>query len=271
MRRAGAEIWGKARSPGWKASRGTPGRRAFRPPCPPPEARRTRPRCSPSGNTPLYDAKGQSREEEEQHNRPSSVLSGGWTAGASAARLGGGGAEATASGVPREAFHPGDLAFPQISAPRARPSPPVLQPSGNTSVGTCPRPRHGKRQREEMKGAWWASTTQFANSVFLFSAAQAEEEEDNRGQVGLAPRCQVTCRPRHGKRQQEEMKGAWWASTKFTEEEEAARRTTTPVYFFLLPEKNRRRRRRRRKPRGLVRLRHPLVRSTRPSPCPGGW
>ena len=35
-------------------------------------------------------------------------------------------AEFTASGVNREAFQPGDLAFPQISAPRARPSPPVF-------------------------------------------------------------------------------------------------------------------------------------------------
>ena len=39
---------------------------------------------------------------------------------------GGGGAKFTASGVPQEAFQPGDLAFPQISAPRARPSPPVF-------------------------------------------------------------------------------------------------------------------------------------------------
>ena len=37
-----------------------------------------------------------------------------------------GGAEGTASGVPQEAFQPGDLAFPQISAPHARPSPPVF-------------------------------------------------------------------------------------------------------------------------------------------------
>ena len=51
--RAGAEIGGKARSPGWNASQGTPGRRAFRPSLPR-EARCTRPRCSPSGNkTPL--------------------------------------------------------------------------------------------------------------------------------------------------------------------------------------------------------------------------
>ena len=35
-------------------------------------------------------------------------------------------AKGTASGVPREAFHPGDVAFPQISAPRARPSPPLF-------------------------------------------------------------------------------------------------------------------------------------------------
>ena len=46
--------------------------------------------------------------------------------GASAARLGGGGLECTASGVPQEDFQPGDLAFPQISAPPARPSPPVF-------------------------------------------------------------------------------------------------------------------------------------------------
>ena len=36
------------------------------------------------------------------------------------------GSEFTASGVPREAFQPEDLAFPQISAPRARRSPPVF-------------------------------------------------------------------------------------------------------------------------------------------------
>ena len=40
----------------------------------------------------------------------------------------------TASGVPREAFQPGDLVFPQISAPRARPSPPVFTLHGNTPV-----------------------------------------------------------------------------------------------------------------------------------------
>ena len=39
---------------------------------------------------------------------------------------GGGGPEFTASGVTREAFQPEDLAFSQISAPRARPSPPVF-------------------------------------------------------------------------------------------------------------------------------------------------
>ena len=57
---------------------------------------------------------------------PEGSVSGGWTAGASAARLGGGGPEFTALGVPQEAFQPGDLAFPQISAPRARPSPPLF-------------------------------------------------------------------------------------------------------------------------------------------------
>ena len=41
---------------------------------------------------------------------------------------GGGGPEFTASGVPQAAFQPGDLAIPQISAPRARPSPPVCHP-----------------------------------------------------------------------------------------------------------------------------------------------
>ena len=44
-------------------------------------------------------------------------------AGASAARLGGEGAEGTASGVPQEAFQPGDLDFPQISAPARAPRP----------------------------------------------------------------------------------------------------------------------------------------------------
>ena len=44
-----AEIWGKSRSPGWNASRGTPDAVPSAPP--PPEARRTRPRCPPSGNT----------------------------------------------------------------------------------------------------------------------------------------------------------------------------------------------------------------------------
>ena len=46
-----------------------------------------------------------------------------------------GGAEFTASGVPREAFQPGDLAFPQISAPRARP---LFSPSGNTPAENQP-------------------------------------------------------------------------------------------------------------------------------------
>ena len=40
-------------------------------------------------------------------------------------------AEGTASGVPREAFQPGDLAFPQISAPARAPRP-LFSPSGNT-------------------------------------------------------------------------------------------------------------------------------------------
>ena len=76
--------------------------------------------------------------------------------------------EFTASGVPQEAFQPGDLAFPQISGPPRAPRP-LFSPSGNTPVGTCPRPRHEKGQREEMKWAWWwGPSTQFANSVFLF-------------------------------------------------------------------------------------------------------
>ena len=50
---AGAEIWGKARSPGWNASRGTPESRSFRHFPLPPEARRTRPRCSRTAATRL--------------------------------------------------------------------------------------------------------------------------------------------------------------------------------------------------------------------------
>ena len=65
-------------------------------------------------------------------------------AGASAARLGGGGPEFTASGVPQEAFQPGDLAFPQIPAPARAPRPLFSpsrkhssQPRGST-VGSGP-------------------------------------------------------------------------------------------------------------------------------------
>ena len=39
---------------------------------------------------------------------------------------------------PLQAFQPGDLAFPQISAPCARPSPPVSTLLGNTPVGLGP-------------------------------------------------------------------------------------------------------------------------------------
>ena len=60
-------------------------------------------------------------------------VSGGWTAGAIAARLGGGGPEFTASGVPREAFQPGDLDFPR-SLPPARAPRPLFSPSGNTPI-----------------------------------------------------------------------------------------------------------------------------------------
>ena len=71
-----------------------------------------------------------------------------------APRGGGGGmAEGTASGVPREAFQPGDLAFPQISAPRARPSPPVLQPS----KGNTPRRREVRKRRRSSAGSCGSS------------------------------------------------------------------------------------------------------------------
>ena len=53
--------------------------------------------------------------------------------------------KARRSGVPREAFQPGDLAFPQISAPARAPRP-LFSPSGNTpvKVGQPPvRPRVG--------------------------------------------------------------------------------------------------------------------------------
>ena len=74
---------------------------------------------------------------------------GGRSAGASAARLGGeGGAECTASGVPREAFQPEDLAFPPDLRPRARPSSPVLQPSGNTPL----RAEEFNTLRKELQG-----------------------------------------------------------------------------------------------------------------------
>ena len=52
-------------------------------------------------------------------------------------------AEGTASGVPREAFHPGDLAFPPISAPRARPIAPGFSPS---------KQKHSKTARQPQKG-----------------------------------------------------------------------------------------------------------------------
>ena len=63
-------------------------------------------------------------------------VSGGWTAGGEyGPPRGEGGPEFTASGVPREDFQPGDLAFPQISAPARAPRP-LFSPSGNTPFGT---------------------------------------------------------------------------------------------------------------------------------------
>ena len=70
--------------------------------------------------------------------------------GASAARLGGGGLECTASGVPREAFQPGDLALPQILAPARAPRP-LFSPSGNTPNRTS-RDRRGERPRRALVG-----------------------------------------------------------------------------------------------------------------------
>ena len=65
---------------------------------------------------------------------------GGSTAGASAARLGGGGPEFTASGVTREAFQPGDLEFPRSPPPPRAPRP-LFSPSGNTPLGSRPPDR----------------------------------------------------------------------------------------------------------------------------------
>ena len=56
----------------------------------------------------------------------------------------GGGPECTASGVPREAFQPGDLAFPQISAP-ALPARPLFAPSRNTASSRKRRERLSER------------------------------------------------------------------------------------------------------------------------------
>ena len=60
---------------------------------------------------------------------------------------GGGGPECTASGVPREAFQPGDLDFPPISAPARAPCP-LIAPSGNTPLRRL-RTGAGRRGGEE--------------------------------------------------------------------------------------------------------------------------
>ena len=59
-------------------------------------------------------------------------------------------AEGTASGVPREAFWPGDLAFPQISAPARAPRP-LFSPSGNTLQCFLQRLKHGFAGVEEAR------------------------------------------------------------------------------------------------------------------------
>ena len=87
--------------------------RAPPPPQPPPFP--PEPRDGEAGNQLVVPSAAPDRETRR--------VNGGGECGAP---RGEGGAEGTASGVTREAFQPGDLAFPQISAPRACPSPPVF-------------------------------------------------------------------------------------------------------------------------------------------------
>ena len=119
-------------------------------------SRQPHPRSEPSHPVP-HGCPGPRRGAPSWRPLPRQNSTEGATAGASAARLGGGGAEFTAPGVPQEAFQPGDLAFPQISAPRAPHSPPVftLRPSlfGHSASlgirrGTAPTTGHsGERGR----------------------------------------------------------------------------------------------------------------------------
>ena len=86
--------------------------------------------------------------------------SGGWTAGASAARLGEGGRNARRQGVPREAYGSWNLAFPPISAPRAPPSPRLFSLQRNHSEGRAPSPEFFRMPgaTESRRGAGMPST-----------------------------------------------------------------------------------------------------------------
>ena len=117
--RAGAEIWGKARSPDPYISRG------------PPDAVNSGP--TPRGG-PYSPRLFTLRNHSTRHRSDS----GGWTGGASAARIGKGGRNLRRQGRLGSRTGPGTSTSPQISAP-ARPPRPACSPSGIT-----PHTAHGR-------------------------------------------------------------------------------------------------------------------------------
>ena len=125
----------------------------------PPQPCRRVPRRRPGSvrPRPLHAARGAARAGPRPRPRPrrrpiwswrrlGGVLSGeGEQRGRVRRASGGGGAEFTASGVPQEAFQPGDLAFHEISTPTRAPRP-LFSPPGNTPL-SCHRQRLQQNQR----------------------------------------------------------------------------------------------------------------------------
>ena len=79
--------------------------------------------------------------------------SGGWTAGASAARPGEGGRNSRRQGVPRETYGAWDLDFPPISAP-ARPPRPACSPSSVSLVSVVCVKAGGREGSGGRSGSW---------------------------------------------------------------------------------------------------------------------
>ena len=96
------------------------------------------------------------------------------TAGASAARLGGGRRNSRRQGVPWEEFQPGDLAFPQISAPRA-PLAPCFHPPETLLSGV------GLRQNSKKKVHGGTASGCLTATGWLRRGARAEPRARGEG------------------------------------------------------------------------------------------